>query len=475
MSLPDPANKAMPIRVALEPVCNILNSFSLLTEVEHLSGLSPCVVQTAAALTPEQRQTNRLVFRGLRDVLTPLQDEPNFPSYLHNLAEVNPYLMRKIVLEPLRRRFSRLVSYATPSTNRLLDDASSYLYCVERVQGESFFDAELQTKVHALFQDPPEMQRLILSHLELLWKTTTIAAEWKRVQSSLRWQTEMFSHSLEEEASIEETFRAFTGRTLLSEFAQQLTGVEEIILVPSWHTGRNVILWSGAAWDGEDWGGKEIVRIFFSEPPNYDVALLNATPVGRGELRARLDALADETRLRIIELLTRQSEMHAQDIIAELDLSQSSVSRHLKQLVSMGYLYERRGEGANKTYRLSSFYFARTARAVERLVSGEEMQAKSAEETESRELRRFLDKSGKLTLWPPARQRDKLIILEYLVSFFEKGRVYHEKEVNDLLQQHSTFKDSAALRRALYEYRFMSRTRDGSQYWLIDAESSEAE
>ena len=475
MSLPEPTYRAMPIRVALEPVCNILNSFSLLTEVESLSGLSPWVVQTAAALTPEQRQTNLLIFRGLRDALTPLQDEPNFPSYLHNLAEVNPYLTRKMVLEPLRRRFSRLVSYATPSTNRLLDDLSSYLYCMERVQGEDLFDPELQTKVHALFQDPPEMQRLILSHLELLWKTTTIAAEWKRVQSFLRHQTEMFSRSLEEEASIEETFRTFTGRAFPSRLAEQLTGVEEIVLVPSWHTGRHVTIWNGAAWDGDDWGGKEIARVFFSEPPNYDVVWMNATPVGRGELRARLDALADETRLRIIELLTQQSEMHAQDIIAALDLSQSSVSRHLKQLVSMGYLYERRGEGANKTYRLSSFYFARTARAIERLISGEDVQAKPVEETESRELRRFLDRSGKLTLWPPAKQRDKLIILEYLASFFEKGRVYHEKEVNELLLQHSTFKDSAALRRALHEYRFMSRTRDGSQYWLIDAESPEAE
>ncbi|MBA2284108.1 MAG: metalloregulator ArsR/SmtB family transcription factor [Ktedonobacteraceae bacterium] len=70
--------------------------------------------------------------------------------------------------------------------------------------------------------------------------------------------------------------------------------------------------------------------------------------MGRGELRARLAALADETRLRIVDLLVQQDEMHAQDIIAALDLSQSSVSRHLKQLVSMKYLYERRGEGPIK-------------------------------------------------------------------------------------------------------------------------------
>jgi len=163
--------------------------------------------------------------------------------------------------------------------------------------------------------------------------------------------------------------------------------------------------------------------------------------------------------------------MHAQDIITELGLSQSSVSRHLKQLVSMGYLYERRSEGANKTYRLSSFYFARTARAVEHLLTGEETrQAHDEDTSQPQALRRFLDMSGKLTLWPPVKQRDKLLILEYLAAFFEPGRVYNEKEVNNLLLLHSIVKDSAALRRALYEYRFMHRTHDGSQYWLIGSE-----
>jgi hypothetical protein len=78
-------------------------------------------------------------------------------------------------------------------------------------------------------------------------------------------------------------------------------------------------------------------------------------------------------------------------------------------------------------------------------------------------------------MWPPAKQRDKLLILEYLAAFFEQERSYTEKEVNELLILHSTFKDSAALRRALYEYRFMNRTRDGSQYWLIGYRAPESE
>ncbi len=464
------------IRVALEPVGNALNSFSLLNDVERTSGLNVWVTQTAHELTPEQRHTHRLVFEGLRDALTPQPDEPNFPSYLHNLTELNPFLVRKMVIEPLRSRFSRLVSYATPDTKRLFNDGDAFLYCVKQVQGESIFDEALQREIHALLQDPTALQNFILSHLETMWKTT-FTAEWRRVQSSLRWQVEMFTRSLDEEAKIEETFLAFTGRLLPAAVGENIANSSQIVLVPSWHTGRHITLWDGVPFNGRsDWNGKERVLVFFSEPPNYDVEGLRSTPVGRSELRARLNALADDTRLRILELLTQQDELSAQDLIAALDLSQSSVSRHLKQLTSMGYLYERRGgEGANKTYRLSSFYINRTADAINKLVSPVETDLVVQPSKLPKELQRFLDKSDRVTTWPVAKQQDKLLILEYLASFFEAGQVYSEKEINELLLVHSASVDTAALRRALYEYRFMNRTNNGAEYWLTGTREPEQE
>ncbi|HEY7781705.1 MAG TPA: DUF2087 domain-containing protein [Ktedonobacterales bacterium] len=71
-----------------------------------------------------------------------------------------------------------------------------------------------------------------------------------------------------------------------------------------------------------------------------------------------------------------------------------------------------------------------------------------------------------MTTWPPAKQRDKLLVLEYLAGRFENGREYAEREVNELLGRWSAAGDTAALRRALYEFRFMNRARDGSRYWL---------
>lgn len=449
MSLQLPPRSATIIRTSLEPVYNALNSFSLLTAGEQLPGLNSWIVQMTTELTPELWHTNRLLFDALRDALTLEPSVLDFPSYLKELREQDPVQMRNLVLDELRVRFACRVSseetLLAPDRERLLNDVQAYLTCVEYTQIDVPFDPVLQAEAHRLLNDAPTLHTLLVSHLETLWEM--FALEWKRVQSSLRWQVEMFARSLDEEAALDEIFYTLTGRKLPQDIVRRVADMDKVILVSSWHNGRHVTLW-------ENNGS---VRLFFSEPPNYDVALLRSTPIKRPELRARLTALADEARLRILELLAQQDEMLAQDIIAALELSQSSVSRHLKQLVSLGYLYERRGEGANKTYRLSSFYLDRTARALEQLAAREEVRPEEAQDgTHSHELRRFLDRSGKLTLWPPAKQRDKLLILEYLVGFFEPGRVYNEKEVNELLLLHSTVKDAAALRRALYEYRFMN-------------------
>ncbi len=451
------------LTVALEPVWNALNSFALLDNA-HYQGLGIWVTQSSAALTPAQRHTHHLLFGGLRDAFTP-HDEPDFPAYLGRLSEQPVDRMQMQMLEMLRVRFAQLTADAPPDHARLLEDVGAFLYCVKQVQGNGF-NEDVQREVHAVLQDPSAMRQMLLAHLAMLWKTTFVA-EWKRVQSLLRWQVEMFTYHLDVRMLLDETFYYLTSRHLPSDLRVPETAA--VILVPSWHTGRHVTLWHEMATVGT----RETVRLFFSEPPNYDLAARSA-PVGRAELQARFNALADESRLEIIELLKRQSEMEAQEIIAALALSQSSVSRHLKQLVSMGYLYERRGEGANKTYRLSSFGFARTMHALNQFIESEAKTVSSVQDGAlSRELRRFLDRNGRLNMWPPAKQYDKLLILEYLASFFERGRTYSEKEVNEILVAHSVVNDSAALRRAMQEYRFMDRMRDGSQYWLIGSEITE--
>jgi demethylmenaquinone methyltransferase/2-methoxy-6-polyprenyl-1,4-benzoquinol methylase/ArsR family transcriptional regulator len=66
---------------------------------------------------------------------------------------------------------------------------------------------------------------------------------------------------------------------------------------------------------------------------------------------AALNAAAEETRLRLIALLS-QSELTVSEVVTILGQSQPRVSRHLKLLVVAG-LVERRREGAWAFFRLS--------------------------------------------------------------------------------------------------------------------------
>ncbi len=93
-----------------------------------------------------------------------------------------------------------------------------------------------------------------------------------------------------------------------------------------------------------------------------------------------------------------------------------------------------------------------------------------------RELRPFLDESGRLFRWP-ARQKVQRLALASLATRFEPGREYAEQDVNFLLMEWHTFGDWAMLRRMLVDWRFLDRESDGSRYRLpavhADTESAD--
>ena len=64
------------------------------------------------------------------------------------------------------------------------------------------------------------------------------------------------------------------------------------------------------------------------------------------------------------------------------------------------------------------------------------------------------------------KEKKKVVILTKIAEQFEKGKLYNEKEVNQILQP--IFDDYMSLRRYLIMYGFMERTQDGSKYWLTE-------
>jgi hypothetical protein len=78
----------------------------------------------------------------------------------------------------------------------------------------------------------------------------------------------------------------------------------------------------------------------------------------------------------------------------------------------------------------------------------------------------FLDAERRLKAWP-RRQRVQLLALQAVAEEFESSRRYTEPEVDGLIGACHTFGDATRIRRALVDWGFIGRERDGSAYWLI--------
>lgn len=79
-------------------------------------------------------------------------------------------------------------------------------------------------------------------------------------------------------------------------------------------------------------------------------------------------------------------------------------------------------------------------------------------------LKNYLDKDGRLTMFPSKRKL-KIAAMFYIALGIEEGVKYTEKEINEAINLRCSFQDAALLRREMYDYRFINRTLDGKMYW----------
>jgi hypothetical protein len=80
---------------------------------------------------------------------------------------------------------------------------------------------------------------------------------------------------------------------------------------------------------------------------------------------------------------------------------------------------------------------------------------------------RQFDDHGRLLQWP-ARAKQAELCLWVLWSRVPAAAVFTEREISRLLNQWHVFGDAALLRRALFDFGFVDRNRDGSEYRRIE-------
>ena len=335
--------KSAAVTFSLEPAYNVIGSLSLLDMADY-SGLGEWVYHTVKALSPERLRANQL---ALLDTTAHLTDVswPSFPAWLDDLAARDAIALRDRTLQARLTEMGQEIGGKLPDPAELLADRAAYLSLVEdfsRRRGEPYHRLFWEEE-HRWLNDPPAMQALLVTHLRTMWDEH-VSPEWERNLSLLEESAAAFaSLGFDGLTAAEALSKVALRAQLPQECLGWMAEIEHLILIPSAHTGPYVVRLSGPS--------KTTVRILFgARIPEGVSARLPA--LSRSELLMRLSALADDTRLRILELLGHKGELSTPDIIAQLELSQSAASRHLEHLTATGYLTARRQQGAN-LYRLN--------------------------------------------------------------------------------------------------------------------------
>ena len=180
-------------------------------------------------------------------------------------------------------------------------------------------------------------------------------------------------------------------------------------------------------------------------------------------------ALGDQTRLKIVSLLM-DGEQNVGDLATLLDLKEPTISHHLSKLRPTG-IVSLRFDGNQRFYSLNTSTLRNMGQSIINMdafrfdLEAAESDYAWLDELDmddfARKTLRHCTENQRLTHIP--RKRAKLIVvLEWLVTFFEQDRIYTEREINDILKQR--YEDYVSLRRDLVDMKYLRRDRSGSKY-----------
>ena len=180
-------------------------------------------------------------------------------------------------------------------------------------------------------------------------------------------------------------------------------------------------------------------------------------------LLALFKALADANRLKLVGLLA-DNEATVEELAAMLEISASTVSHHLSKLAEIG-LVTARAEGYYSVYRLETETLERMAKRLLAEETLPEVAKDLDRKAYDREvLKIYLNEDGSIRQLPTNRRKLD-VILRYIAEHFDFGKIYTEKQVNQVIG--ALNEDISGLRRDLISVGYLDRKKDGSEYWRV--------
>lgn len=342
--------------VMLEPALNAFGSMLLVAHKEDDPGVHQWITQTRARMSAEERARHFLVMIGLHYAILPQRTGISFDSYLTDLESTPPSEFR----ERLLNAYAGVCWSGLPESkeklsvnwDEVLSSTGNYVEFLRSRFGNELTDPEMESQAYHYVIDPVAMKQLITSHMRWFWQNH-LKAEWSRVRPMLEESAKAFNQTDLAGKTRLELVEYVTGKQVTeAKWGSDLTRARELIFVPNAHFGP----YMRATMINDNF------YVFFGAhmPEGSDVRV---PELDRAEIVSRLSALADDTRLTILQMIAERGEMRSQEIMEAINLSQPSVSRYLSQLTATGYLQERRESGA-KVYILNRDRIEKTLKAV---------------------------------------------------------------------------------------------------------------
>jgi DNA-binding transcriptional ArsR family regulator len=329
----------------LAPAHNASHSlFNLLLE-EKLSGLPDWVSTTNKAMGAKLREENQLVMEGFHGLASPHTDWPSFMDFVDDLAARDA---KELPGELLRHYTLKRTPRQAVDSAKVLASPENYLNFLYECYPPDHINEKIERRAFEYMLKPAALQDLIVGHLTRMWKQY-LQPEWERVLPMLQSSVDAFREVSVGNRDRLDAIRWVTGNPMQDAWwLEKVKDVNRIVFVPSAHVGPYL---------GRIHGEDTLWVIFGARLPQG--AGLDAPDLSRAEIVVRMNALADDDRLRILRLLAEHGELKSPEIIKQLSLSQSAASRHLMQLSATGFISERRSNGA-KAYQVNQTRFADT-------------------------------------------------------------------------------------------------------------------
>jgi DNA-binding transcriptional ArsR family regulator len=329
---------------------------TLLAKDEDEPGIHEWIVKTRASMTKEEINNHALAIMGFHYALLPEEGQITFPAYLNQLEKMDATALRDKMLNIYANLWQD-----TPSDvawDEVLISSENYIKFLLTRFSEEAVDMNIEKQAYELIIDPPAMKEFLVGHMNWIWETH-FKAEWKRIEPMLRESIRSFKKIDLLNMSRSEAAIYITGQDVSNaKWCKKIDMVERVIFIPNPHIGPYVF---SKVFDN-------VMQVVFGarQPEGTGTRIPD---LDRTEIVARLSALADDTRMHILQLVAERGEIRVHDILEVINLSQPSVSRYLSQLTASGYLQERRESGA-KVYILNHDRIEKTLKAVSAFLSG---------------------------------------------------------------------------------------------------------